>query len=209
MRDCDRMDCDEPALLAELHAGRPAWGDAFRCCRERMWKAAVRVLGPDRAVRGRSAGDAVGSAIEEAMRPQTALPTKSLCGWLATIAIQRARDIAKASHLETPTEDVQPNAEVESVDDAAIRALLAQRATELLEDLPASEQHAIRERLMAQRPAKEVAAELGCTPQNLPNVIARGLMLLRAAPDFSVDISFDPDAGTDESASTQGEQSSE
>lgn len=157
-----------------------------------MWKGAARVLGRDRAVRGRSAEDAVGTAIEEAMRPGTRLPTTSLCGWLATIAIRRARDILRASRLETPTDDdLEPEAEIANVEETAVAAVLVQRAKELLPSLPAPEQHAIRERLMAGRPAKDVADELGCTPQNVSNIVTRALTTLREDAAFTTTSSFD------------------
>jgi RNA polymerase sigma factor (sigma-70 family) len=197
------MICDEPALMADLQAGRPVWGEVYACCRTRMWKAARRALG-GHSVRGQDADDALSEAIAEAMRPGKRLPTKSLCGWLATIAALRAIDIVRPSRREVPIDEEDAQRDRVDFEGQAVDAVLVEQALDVLEGLPV-ERHVIEQRIMLERPAKDVAPEAGCSPQNLPNVIARALMAIRDDPAFIDDPPIDQDVDLKAPGRTSGE----
>jgi RNA polymerase sigma factor (sigma-70 family) len=58
-------------------------------------------------------------------------------------------------------------------------------ALEALDSLPRRERHALVQRVMLKRQAKDVAAELNIAPQYLPRLIAKALDQIRQLPTFT------------------------
>jgi RNA polymerase sigma factor (sigma-70 family) len=68
--------------------------------------------------------------------------------------------------------------------DRVAEADLAARAVVAVGHLPPKQRHVMKERVMKQRPAKDVAAEINVTPQRIPQLITEAITALRRHPAF-------------------------
>jgi RNA polymerase sigma factor (sigma-70 family) len=179
------VDCDQSALLTDLHAGKHVWSDVYICCRERMYRAAARVLRFGDAD-GQSADDFVDEAFTVAMKDGVANVHTNICGWLTKSANGRAIDACRRAsrgrELDRRVADLLPAADVA---DLAELASMAELAEEALLTLPPPEQYVMREQVMKQRPVKDVAGDLDCAPQRISQLRTQALRRLAAAPGFA------------------------
>lgn len=155
-----------------------------------MELAARRVLGGstqrEREHLGVSTADVVIGVMEEVITKGIPSDVKSVRAHLICVARRRALDAARRDRHELADDhDFEAHHDADpSLDDQVQSNLLAAAALEALEDLPENERYAMRERVMLERPAKEVGAELGVTPQRVSQLKNSALAKLRSLPAF-------------------------
>lgn len=170
-----------------------AWAALYAEHGRAMRIAAVGVLGgQDNEALGKSADDIVGDVVRELMlKPLPA--TANLRGYLTTAVRNRARDLVRRSRHEAPVDnefdELVGDDDIEAPSD---RAELAKQAVAGLGGLSERERYAVRERVMLCRPANEVAADLGVTPQRVSQLVNAAVGRLRRLPAFTALVSTDP-----------------
>lgn len=184
------MEIDEAQLLAGVQAGQPDWAAIYTAYRAHMMRAAIAVLGPTGSVRGDDAQDVVSKTMTELIRKGLPKDLRSIRAFLLRAIQRRAVDVTRGAHLD---QELEPSARatVLDVEEAAVDGVILEQLVAALPALPANERHAVEQRLMYDRPAKGVAAEIDVSPQYLPKLIRKGLARLRAEIGFTDDPSFD------------------
>jgi RNA polymerase sigma factor (sigma-70 family) len=180
---------DEAVPDGEL-AGQPDWAEIYAEHGEAMHRAARGVLG-SRAALGVSAEDIVAGVVVELMEKGLPANVRSLRGYLVTATARRAIDAVRRTKHETG-EKVNVADHHGDMDREVVDRVLAQAAVDALDHLPERERHALRERVMYRRQAKEVARELGVEPQRVSQLVNAALGRLRRLPTFTDEVPFDP-----------------
>jgi RNA polymerase sigma-70 factor (ECF subfamily) len=151
-----------------------------------MYRAANRAL-REHAHLGTSAEDVVSAVVQELMRKGFPTNVDSLRAFLVDITKKRAIDEFRRSQHElhdTPDQPHEHPDEEEDVEDFAVRLAMADLAVAKLDTLPPRERNVLRERVMRQREAQDVATDLNVTPQRVSQLVNAALARLRALPEF-------------------------
>ena len=191
-------------ILAAIQAGdRTAWGRAFAEHRERMYAAAFRVLRDQH-----DSLDAVQNAFSSVMTsaPDKLATVDSLGPYLAGVARNKAIDLIRKNHRIQAT-DPDEMSDLTSggldVEELAGDRLALETAADVLSVMPEDARYAYKQRVLMGRKAKEVAAELGCTPQYIPQLIKKALTILDEHSPFIESATSDPLSPTPSSATTK------
>lgn len=186
------MEVDEAPLLAGVAASQLDWAAIYTTYRADMMRTAISVLGP-RSIRGEDAEDVVTKVMTELMRKGLPTDVRNLRGFLVSVTRRRSIDVSRGRRFDEVLEDHQIEASEEDdlVGDAAVTAALVDQGRAALARLEPKERHAVEQRFLLQRPAKDVAAEIDVSPQYLPKLIRKGLARLRAEIGFTDHPSFD------------------
>jgi RNA polymerase sigma factor (sigma-70 family) len=170
------------------------WAAIYAEHRRAMRAAAVTALGRlDTEILGQSADDIVSGVVRELMVRGEVPTTTNLRGYLTAAVRNRVRDLMRRSRHEKP--DVGDLDEMIGVDDIEAptdRAELVRQALNGLDHLPERERYAITERLMKRRAARDIAEELGVTPQRISQLVNAGLGRLQQLPAFAALVPVDP-----------------
>ncbi len=151
-----------------------------------MYQAANRAL-RRRTHLGASAEDIVSAVVQELMKKGFPPDVASLRAFLVDITKKRAIDEFRRSQHEvhdTPDEAHQHEDEHEDVEGIATDLAMADLAVAKLDTLPPRERDALRERVMRQREAQDVAKDLNVTPQRVSQLVNVALARLRSLPEF-------------------------
>jgi RNA polymerase sigma factor (sigma-70 family) len=188
----DVVDVDEDQMLAGVRAGQPDWAAIYAAYRADMMRVAIGVLGASGSVRGDDADDVVAKTMVELMRKGLPTDLRSVRAFLLRAIRRRAVDVTRGEHLD---QELEPDlaATALEVEEAAVDAVILEQLLAAMPALDASERHAIEQRLMHNRLAKEVAEEIGVAPQYLPRLIRKAFAKLRAESGFTDHDSFDQD----------------
>ena len=177
------------ALLAAIVSGTPeeraaAWHDAYIECRPKMFGAAYKKTG-----NADDANDAVLQVFSEVMTadPATLANVKNLGSYLASAASNRAVDIVRKNDK---TDAVDPSSFVDLVDpdidaaDQIINEAALEHGLAILDEMPEEVRHAYVERVLFNRPAKDVAAERGYKPQYVSQLVTKAVAFIEEHSAF-------------------------
>lgn len=173
--------------MGAMGTGSPPmpWADIYRAHGGAMLAAARGVLGSfasDKEALGKSAEDVVGDVIEELMTKGIPASVKNVRGFLTTAVRRRAVDHLRRTRFETASGPAFD--ELEGLDGIEQAVDLAADTDSALAALPAHERHAVEQRVMLQRPAKDVGDELGVSPQRVSQLVNAALARLRGHSAF-------------------------
>lgn len=191
-------------ILAAIQAGdRTAWGRAYARYRDRMYAAAFRELRDHQ-----DALDAVQEAMSSVMTssPAKLAPIQNLGAYLAGTAFHKAVDlIRKNEHTQAtdPDDIVDLTAEEVDVEELAGDRLALEAAVDVLDRMPDNVRHAYEQRVLMARKAKDVAAELDCTPQYIPQLVAAAVTIIEEYSPFIERPTSDPSSPTPSSGTTK------
>jgi len=192
------MGTADEELLSRIRAGdSDAWADAFKEYHRLTRRVVTAAMGgAARSVFGRSADDVETIVWQEAMR--NGVPDGvslrahllQLCRSRAIDALRRGRahpEEELPSSDEEDTEKVRPG-DIEiynggSVEEEVAQGDLAERISAHLGVLTDGQRYAVVERVMKQRPAKDVAAELNVSPPRVAQLVTQAYKRLRPALD--------------------------
>jgi len=185
-----RMELDDDVLLESIRAGCPNWGAIYAKYREMMIRAASRVIGMgdkvERSYAGESAPDAAQRAFQKVMRSGIPADVTNLRAYLARAAVNESHDIRRQTirrhhdaideHEEPRHERLGSRHEESIVAQEDVEAVIEQQILEegIRANLPILTDHqraALIGRVFEQRPAKDVAAEIGVEPQRISQLV--------------------------------------
>lgn len=166
-------------ILAAIQAGDPtAWGRAYTEYRERMYSAAFGVL--------RDHHDTL-DAVQEAMwsvmtsSPATLAQIQNLGAYLARTAYHKAIDLIRWNeHTQAtdPEDVIDLTAEEVDVEEVAGDRVALEAAADVLDHMPDNVRYAYVQRVLMARKAKDVAVELGCTPQYIAQLVSAAVTII-------------------------------
>lgn len=187
------METTDEELLARIRAGEPdTWATAYKQYRELTHRVTANAMrGESRSVLGRSADDVEIAVWQEAMRlgvPEgVSLRAHliKLCKSRAVDALRRGTARPEDELPESDDEKVRPgDADTYngvSVEELVVRADLADRISAHLDLLTDGQRYAVIERVMKQRPAKDVAVDLDVAPPRIAQLVTQAFKKLRPA----------------------------
>ncbi|MHB1004095.1 MAG: RNA polymerase sigma factor [Chloroflexota bacterium] len=184
---------DDEALLAGVRSGRPDWQAIYLAYRRLMLGVAAKVLGRDqpcpaegglsRLHGGVSASDVVSEVVASLQEDGIPPAVRNLRAYLATATANKAIDVIRRNTVERQVEgkvvhqpryESLPDGEAgvmpeRELDTEAVVAEIAMREAVLanLSLLTPNERFVLGERVFKRRPAREVAEELGVSPQRI------------------------------------------
>lgn len=168
-----------------------AWTEIYAQHGQAMRKVAHSMLGK-RLIDGKTADDIVSEVLRGLMvkgAPTMNNPRSYLCQ-----AVRNRVNDAQRRHAhidkDPPNLDKTPGSD--NVQHEVEINVLAGAATEALQEIPERERYAIEQRIMLDRPANEVGAELGVAPQRVSQLCNAGIARIRKAPSFIDTGSRDP-----------------
>lgn len=170
---------------------RPSWADIYAQHGKTM-RAVAHAMLRGTTVDGKSADDIVSEVLTELIskgEPAMDNPRSYLCGAVRNRVNSAKRRHARVDRNEPDTDRTPGQEDVE--DDVELRVLAA-AATEALQDVPERERYAIEQRIMLDRPAHEVGAELGVEGQRVSQLYNAGLRRICKSPSFRTTASRDP-----------------
>ena len=170
------------------------WSDVYAEHGQAMRAAAIAAMkGPNTEILGQSADDIVSGVVREMMVRGGLPDIANVRGYLTTAVRNRVRDLIRRSRHEAPEAiGFDEKVGVDDIETPSDRAELARQALAGLDQVPERERYAIVERVMKHRPAKQVADELGVTPQRVSQLVNAGVGRLRKLPAFAELIPIDP-----------------
>lgn len=193
---------DETAILAGIRAGEPDWGSIYLTYRDTLYREVGRVLrDEERYPGGLDPDDIVLEIVQKLQEKGIPSDVRRLRSYLIAVAHNHAVDLLRHHSFhhkdefgevmvarEVGLEDEFASALMDSnvdVEGAVLEDILSEEIIDNLNLLTPGERHVLVERAMRRRPAREVASELGVSPQRVPQLaraaalrIARALKLL-------------------------------
>jgi RNA polymerase sigma factor (sigma-70 family) len=195
----------EPAIES-VRDGKPDCRAIYVAFRSQMMNVAVHVFGSEsNSTLGMSAADVVDQVVTDILTGKVKLRPEHadrLGAYLVGIVKNRARTLIRRRSAETRATTKRHLADETDVQGDVETLVLAERIKARIHRLNERERHVIIENVMNGRPAKEIAGELGCTPQYISQI--RKASLRKLHPDFA----FDTDESSDDEVenSTGGER---
>lgn len=178
----------EQRAVESVRAGTPDWAAIYEAYGEPMMRTAVKVLGVgESATQGQSAVDVVGKVFEDLLGGEIVLDSAdadSLRPFLRAVVRNRAVTLVRRSAAESRAGFKGLAVNTTDVAEDVATQVLAEMAEERMYLLNEKEHRALVERVQHGRPAKEVAGELGVTPQRVSQLVTSALRKLRADPAF-------------------------
>lgn len=177
------------ALLAAIVSGTPeqrraAWHDAYIAYRSKMFGAAFKKTNNEH-----DANDAVLQVFSEVMTgdPTKLANIKNLGSYLAGAASNRGVDIIRKNGK---TDTTDPDDLVDLLDgdadmaDKIINETALAHGLAILDEMPEKVRYAYVQRVLHNRPAKDVAAERRYKPQYVSQLVARALAIIEERSAF-------------------------
>lgn len=202
------MPGDRERAVESVREGRPDCRAIYVAYHGQMMHAAVQVLGSEsNSTLGVSAADVVNNVVTCILTGDVKLPAKvadRLGAYLVGVVKKRAltcirrRDgEARAFAKRHPRDESDVHADVETL-------VLAEQVKARMHRLNERERYVIVQNVMKGRPVKEVAEELGCTPQYISQI--RKPALRKLHPDLSFTADAPSNDGVESSASGEREE---
>ncbi len=193
----------DPILTAIQAGDRAAWGRAYTEHRESMYAAAFRKLHDHQ-----DALDAVQEAMASVMTsgPEKLAEVRGLGAYLARAAANKAIDhIRKNQRARATDPDVLSDltAEEGDIEELAGDRIGLKIAAGMLAKMPNDVRFAYEQRVLMRRKAKDVAADLDCTPQYIPQLLTKALSIIEEHSPFIEPPTSDPSSPTASSGATK------
>lgn len=191
-------------ILAAIQAGDPtAWGRAYTEYRARMYAAAFSVLRDHQDTL-----DAVQEAISSVMTssPATLAQIHNLGAYLARSAYYKAIDLIRENEdtqATDPDDIVDLTAEEVDIEEVAGDRLALEHAADVFDEMPDNVRYAYEQRVLLARRAKDVAAELGCTPQYVAQLVSAAVTLIEEKSPYIECLTSDPSSPAPSSGTTK------
>lgn len=179
----------EQRAIGSVRAGKPDVEAAYMAYREPMLRSAAGTLrGLDSATLGLSAEDVVNEVIMGLLEGKIELErshAKHLRARLRRIVINKAIDLIRTRGSESRAKMKQHSVALSDVESDVETIVLSEQAEQRMHMLTGDERYVIVENVKKDRLVKEVAAEIGCKPQNISQLRRSALRKLGATPSFT------------------------
>ena len=134
---------------------------------------------------GKSAEDVVGDVVAELMRTGALDGKKNVPGVLVTAVRWRCLDALRRGKKQGPVDEIElVQVSGSDTEAQAFEQITNDTLADIIHRLSRAQQQVIRERIMKARPAKDVAADMGITPQRVSQIVKEALAAIRADPAF-------------------------
>ncbi len=194
--------------MSETATGEPInWAAFYAEHGALMRRAAKSVLGKsatsDGATLGVSVDDVVHQVMADLMEKGLPAGVRSIRGFLYRRIESRAKDARKRGVHQPELPEGADNTDGTNVALEVEFRLESAAIVDALDELSERHRFVVIERVMKNRPAKEVAADLGIEPQGLPSLQRTAIDQLRANTDLMLSLDQPPaDHDTDRSGTS-------
>lgn len=181
--DKTRRSCDH----GFVQTPRPDWAAIYAEHGQAMRLAArAQMGGSDKTILGKTADDVVGDLIRDLMARGTDFDgVHDIRSYLCVAIRNKVTDLRRKPDRETPA-DLDPDDldDKTDIEEEVCRQELARLAVASLSELGERQRLVLEERVMKCRRAKDVADDLGVTPQRIAQILNDALTQLRSLPIF-------------------------